>query len=61
MIVLATLILGVLIVGCVLIVSDIDECCRRARAAECLGCLKGRMVPGCPVHDPQARRGAAGS
>lgn len=22
----------------------------------CSGCTKGRIVPGCPVHDPERRR-----
>lgn len=25
----------------------------------CLGCTKGRIVPGCPVHDPERRKAAA--
>ena len=25
----------------------------------CAGCLKGRVVPGCPVHDPGERKAAA--
>lgn len=23
---------------------------------ECIGCQRHRVVPGCPVHDPEARR-----
>lgn len=25
----------------------------------CAGCQRHRLIPGCPVHDPQARKGSA--
>lgn len=39
-----------------LITADIEE---PDPVPVCAGCLKGRMVPGCPVHDPEHRKAAA--
>lgn len=39
-----------------LISSDIESV---AATPICSGCSKGRIVPGCPVHDPQERKAAA--
>lgn len=59
MIFLALLILAYLIAFCVYLVADITNLCReQLEEAECSGCQRHFVKPGCPVHDEAQRRAA---
>lgn len=54
---LALILLGGFVLLAVFVHADIVE---EGRAQlRCLGCTKGRIVPGCEVHDPQLRKPGA--